>query len=226
LRRSLKRPAAFLDAFRAAGDGDFSATVELHDGRSIELHGNRLGHDVGVRAWYCRDVTARAGNDPTRSRLVEAIEAITDGFMLYDSSERLVLCNSAFRRLIDVEAATRPGVTLETAIRAGVEAGLFDLRGLRKEQYIREMLTRMRRGLGAREIRLASGRWLRILDRGTSDGGFVAILSDITGLKQRAQDQAAAAARGGGRTGDGPRRGSAGRGDRDAAGILHAVRPG
>jgi signal transduction histidine kinase len=194
LHRALKRPAAFLSALRAFGRGDFSGTVDLSDGRCVELHGNCLDH-ASSRAWYCRDVTPSATIDPDRSQLVEAIEAITDGFMCYDSSERLVLCNAAARGLIGVEAATRPGALLETAIRALVEAGIFDLQGIEPDRYICGVVALMREGLGVREVELASGRWLRIEDRRTSDGGFVAILADITKAKRRERDLAAAAER-------------------------------
>ncbi len=50
-------------------------------------------------------------------------------------------------------------------------------------------------GVGIRELRLASGKWLRIEDRATSDGGYVAIFSDITPLKCREEDLTSTARR-------------------------------
>ena len=43
-------------------------------------------------------------------RLREAIEAISEAFVLWDSGNRLVLCNSKYQRLHDLPAdAVRPG---------------------------------------------------------------------------------------------------------------------
>ncbi|HVJ56129.1 MAG TPA: PAS-domain containing protein [Aliidongia sp.] len=195
LRRSARSPAPFLDALRQAEGRDFSGVLDLADGRRIELKGNRLAFPAGSRAWFCREL-AKGGDDNVPSApLLEAIEASTDGFVLYDADERQVVCNTAFRRLVGVEAATRTGVRLEDAVRAAALAGKYDLRGIDPELYVARTVAMMREGAGVREIRLGSGGWVRMQDRRTSDGGFVATFTDITKLKRREEDLAQAARR-------------------------------
>src|SRR5262249_40718960 len=60
------------------------------------------------------DKLAAARDEAThwRSRLTEAIEAGSEGFALYDHDDRLVLCNSYFRRLYHpYEESIREGVS-------------------------------------------------------------------------------------------------------------------
>src|SRR6266550_2413358 len=60
----------------------------------------------------------------SRSRLLEAIESISEGFSLYDTHDRLVLCNSRYRELAN--AAPEPGLVgmpFEQVIRLIAERG-------------------------------------------------------------------------------------------------------
>jgi two-component system cell cycle sensor histidine kinase PleC len=116
-------------------------------------------------------------------RLREAIEAISEAFVLWDSSNRLVLCNSKYQRLhnlppdaIRVGAAygelaalgAPPLVDRETDVApGGAELGTGDARTY--------------------EARLADGRWLQVNERRTRDGGYVSVGTDITNLKEHEQ---------------------------------------
>jgi len=124
------------------------------------------------------------------SRLLDAIEAMTDGFILWDAQDRVVLCNSAFRNM-DPESymALRPGTRFVDIMRARVYAGKIPAARGREEEHIRERLDRHRNPTGEPIIqKLSSGQWVRIVERRTRDGGVVAIRSDITQL-QRHQDE-------------------------------------
>ncbi len=116
-------------------------------------------------------------------RLREAIEAISEAFVLWDSSNRLVLCNSKYQRLHNL-----PG----EAIRAG--AAYAELAALGAAPLVdRETIVDPSEpALGdgrARtyEARLADGRWLQVNERRTRDGGYVSVGTDITALKEHEQ---------------------------------------
>ena len=51
-----------------------------------------------------------------RQRLLEAIETISEGFALYDDQDRLILCNSHYRKLMRHDAGS--SVEMETSSRA------------------------------------------------------------------------------------------------------------
>ena len=118
-----------------------------------------------------REAEASATAD---QRLRDAIEAISEAFVLWDSSNRLVLCNSKYQRLHDLT---------DDAVGSG--ARYADLSTL-----IREAQPEIGRPVdGCRhsrtfEARLPDGRWLQVNERRTRDGGFVSVGTDITALKE------------------------------------------
>jgi two-component system cell cycle sensor histidine kinase PleC len=109
-------------------------------------------------------------------RLRDAVEAISEAFVLWDADNRLVLCNSKFRKFHDLSAdAVRPGATYAEIIAAG--------RPPRVTSHVTRECTD---GAGARtlEVQLSDGRWLQINERRTKDGGYVSVGTDISALKR------------------------------------------
>ncbi len=61
-----------------------------------------------------------------QTQLTEAIEAISEGFALYDAEDRLVICNQMYRDMYaGLDVAVVPGTTYETIIRKAVEMDLI-----------------------------------------------------------------------------------------------------
>ena len=120
-----------------------------------------------------------------RRLLIDAIECINEGFVLYDAQDRLVLCNSNF---VNAEPGLAdmmvPGRSFRSVLEAAVARGLPDLQGGDAEAWIEARLRRHRHPQGVTEYRFGD-RWVQIGERRTSDGGTVAIYSDITELKRR-----------------------------------------
>jgi PAS domain S-box-containing protein len=185
LRRQLKKhlgvedevPAA-LQRFMAAVDAayaDFDDDRAMLE-RSLELSSKELSE--------ARDKATEA-----RRRLVDAIESISEGFSLYDADDKLVIYNRRYR---DMHGAARvdvvnQGVSFETIVRSAVASGeIRDAKG-NVETWIAKRLARHRDPKGAHVLRRTDGRWIRINERKTFDGGTVAIYADITDLKQAEQ---------------------------------------
>jgi len=119
-------------------------------------------------------------------QLAAATEAIPDGFALFDERERLVACNAAYRALFDrIQDRLVPGETFEALLRASVQAGHFVINLDDQEAWITERLKQFRRADGKAEVGFSDGRWLRMLDRPTKDGGRVSFRVDITRTKSR-----------------------------------------
>ena len=119
-------------------------------------------------------------------RLRDAVEAISEAFVLWDDSNRLVLCNSKFRNLhaLSVEDAT-PGRRYHEVMGRG------ELPPVRREMPDVGRLTATARTF---EVELIDGRWLQVSERRTKDGGYVSVGTDITSLK-RHQDRLVASER-------------------------------
>jgi len=119
-------------------------------------------------------------------KLTEAIEALPEGFALYDGDDRLTLTNLPLRRLLGgLERHLRIGASYEELVRAGAKSGYFVDAAGRREAFVRERLALHAKSITSFEQPLADGTWLRIAERRTHDGGTVAIVSDITRQKTR-----------------------------------------
>lgn len=126
-------------------------------------------------------------------RFVEATEAVSVGIALFDPDDRLVLCNSRFREFYaDLADVCQPGVAFIDIVRAAIERHLIEGAEMAREPWIEERVARHRNPSGPVEYHLRDGRWLQISEHRTHDGGIISIYNDITSLKRREQELAAA----------------------------------
>lgn len=135
--------------------------------------------------------------------LLMAIDSIDDGFVLFDKDDRLVLANRKYKALVTKGSEIiKPGVQFETILRTLAENGNYvqphPTDGSQQtdpdadiEDQIRARLQAHRAG-GEMNQKLRDGRWLKLSERPTPDGGIVALRVDITELKE-AQEAAEAA---------------------------------
>jgi len=140
-----------------------------------------------------RDISARAAAESmaaeAQQRLVDALESISEAFVLYDSQDRITLFNQKFRDLHGAAAAVVTiGARFEDVARACAAQGLIPEANGRMQEWVRERCARHINPTGSFEMELADGRWLRISERRTGDGGIVGTLTEITEEKRREQE--------------------------------------
>ena len=129
---------------------------------------------------------AEAEAQRAQAQLSEAIEAISEGFALYDADDRLVVCNSRFKEMyaglaVEIQAGTQ----YETVLRAVAGTGIIPAALESCDAWVAERLERHRNPKGAFEQQRGGGMWLKISERRTADGGIVGVFTDITDLKDR-----------------------------------------
>lgn len=123
-----------------------------------------------------------------RNHLQNAIEALTDGVVIWDSEERLVAVNTAYGTMYpEVLELLEKGVSQDQILRASVERGAVPEALGREEEFIEEQHERYKMPSVDTNSR-PDGRSIQRLNLRTSDGGRVAVRIDIT----RAQQQLAA----------------------------------
>jgi len=131
---------------------------------------------------YARHLIQERAN--ARRQLVAAIESIEDGFVVYDSDDRLLLCNEKYRSYYRESADLFvPGATFESIIRRGVARGQYVEAAGREEEWIQERLADHADPKGAVEQQLPNGKWLRIAESKTADGYTVGLRIDVSELK-------------------------------------------
>jgi signal transduction histidine kinase/DNA-binding response OmpR family regulator len=120
-----------------------------------------------------------------RQLVIDAIECINEGFVLYDADDRLLLRNSNFvKQQSGLGDLMVPGMAYRDILEAALERGIVDLQGSEAEEWIEARLRQHRNPQGPLEYRFTD-RWVQIGERRTSDGGTVATYTDITEMKQR-----------------------------------------
>ncbi|MGB7949010.1 MAG: NahK/ErcS family hybrid sensor histidine kinase/response regulator [Candidatus Binatia bacterium] len=128
---------------------------------------------------------AKAQTETAQTRLMEAIESISEGFIQFDCEDKLVLWNSKFVELWPgIEAMARPGVPFEELSRWTVEQGLVSDFVGNTDEWLRLRLLSHRLPIEPLVVPLSTGRWLQITERTTQDGGTVGIYTDISEIKR------------------------------------------
>ncbi len=119
-------------------------------------------------------------------QLADAIESISEGFVLYDREHRLVLCNSRFRDFHpEIGHLLLPGTPFAEILRGSIAGKLDDMANGEIETWLAERLELGPTSSGSTEMRLSDGRWVRTAERRTADGGMVGVITDISALKQQ-----------------------------------------
>ena len=108
-------------------------------------------------------------------RLQDAIEALSEAFVLWDADNRLVLCNGKFLRLHGLpEEESLAGRSYDEIMEMGAQSAA--LARLPAPE-------RLESGARSYEAQLADERWLQLNERRTKDGGWVSVGTDITSHK-------------------------------------------
>ena len=108
----------------------------------------------------------------SHQRLIDAIESISDAFVLFDAERRVVLFNDKFRHIWrDVRVEIQTGITIQDIWDLGHASGLI------AETF--------EENIDSKVFRLCNGKWFQMSQRPTIDGGLVALYTDITELKAR-----------------------------------------
>ncbi len=132
------------------------------------------------------EVEARRQEVQARRQLINAIEAIDDGFALFNADETLVFANSRIRELSGScsHLLTKPGTTLTELAYANANTEFAGAGSVEIDRKVTDRLRQTRAGNFTLE-RAEGNKWLRVTDKRTQAGDIVSIRTDITNLVER-----------------------------------------
>ncbi len=134
-------------------------------------------HLVGIVFDISRQKMLDKLSSDAEVRLKDAIENISEAFVLWDTDSMLVLCNSKYQQFHSLPASVCvPGTHYNIVASASKEPVI--------KQYLPGQIND-KSGARSVEVQLGDGRWLQINERRTKDGGFVSVGTDITALKRQ-----------------------------------------
>ena len=170
-----------LDSARFKGAFDVSFRVPSANGKSIwiDMRGQALGERTplgfvrlnGVALDVSEERMAQLRAQRAEARLLDAINSVSDAFVLWDRRHRLLMWNSTFGETFSIDARF---------LRVGTPRELID-------QVMQIAVRRQQPAPDARdgvvEAELNNGRWIQISESRTLEGGRVLIGTDITAVK-------------------------------------------
>jgi signal transduction histidine kinase len=120
------------------------------------------------------------------NRFREAIECIPASLMLFDTDDRLVICNSASQNFFPgAKELLIPGSTFEDLLRADINSGFLWKTDLSVDDWVKDRVARHRIANTDVIGSLPDGRWIQVVERPTTDGGVIGIRINVTEVKQK-----------------------------------------
>ncbi|MEY4094244.1 MAG: hypothetical protein RLZZ53_1443 [Acidobacteriota bacterium] len=126
--------------------------------------------------------------------LIRAVNSMTDGFVLFDADDRIILCNEIYARMLEgfgnstFDASTMVGMHVEEIIRKQVESGqsIPPEYGGNVDGWVADRVKLHQRADGVPHVQqLKNGRWVQSIRHRMPDGCIVVLRSDITHFKER-----------------------------------------
>ncbi|MEM7710371.1 MAG: ATP-binding protein [Pseudomonadota bacterium] len=132
--------------------------------------------------------------DRARRRLWHALEAMRDGFAVFDVQGRLVAANTVYLQLFEADATIGPGSDAVQMFALAAEEGAFDIGELDPEEWAEAHRARWDEDvIDPLQLHHYDGRVIRVTDRRAPDGDVVSLAVDVTA--ETAQADALAEAR-------------------------------
>jgi len=156
--------------------------VEISAKPVFGVQGEYLGHR-GVTI----DRTREKAIQLAQASLFGAIESAPHGVVLWDPDDKLVICNSEFKRIFSIHADELvPGLPFRDFFDALYDSeGVYQRAGDREEAYKLEMERRLSKDNDTREFLRKDGRWFHAVSMKLPDGNTIGFRSDITDEKLR-----------------------------------------
>jgi two-component system, cell cycle sensor histidine kinase and response regulator CckA len=182
---------ADLDAHRPFRGVHYSVLTQSGARLHLTVSGKPVFDEAGMFCGYHGTATnvtdtveALQRAERAEARLRDAVDSISEGFVIYDRDDRLVLCNESYRKLYPQGADYMvPGASYEDIIRAGLARGNFSSALGHEEEWVAARMREHRELTGAVEQQLTDGRWVLISERRMNDGGTTGLRVDITAFK-------------------------------------------
>ena len=171
-----------LTGARIYGAFDVSFCIPNRNGRSawidarVRQAAGEAGPDgyqriIGVMLDVTEERTTQARAQAAENRLRDAIDSVSEAFILWDRGGRLLMCNKNYRAFFGLEPRLlKPGAPRETVNR-------YVRLAIKKQHVAPDGAP------GVREFEMHDGRWLQISERRTAEGGLVMTAADITAIK-------------------------------------------
>lgn len=178
-RYALRRDDGYYWHLSVSGNPLFDA-----DGKFLGYRGS--GRDITEEVAAEADMwAAKERAEQAEMMLRDAVDSISEGFVIYDRDDRLVLCNDVYRHLYPHNAQMlAPGVRFEDLLLSSLAAQYYPEAVGHEQEWAAEFLRDHRAADRLFEQQVFDGRWILVSERRMRNGGIAGLRMDITALKR------------------------------------------
>lgn len=182
MRKALTNAAmygAFDVSFRvpATAQGQRSLWIDARGQGFGKADADGYSRIIGVALDVTEERVAQARAQAAENRLRDAIESVSEAFVLWDRYGRLLMCNRNYRNVFSLDPKLlKPGA-------ARAEINRHAALAIKQDHAAPDGAK------GVREAELTDGRWIQISERRTAEGGLVMTASDITAIKSQEESR-------------------------------------
>jgi len=133
----------------------------------------------GVGTDITAQVEAERMASTLQQRLYDAINSLPHGFALFDADDRLILSNRQFH-LSPTGRLGDYGMSFEEIVRNAASGGIYHGEMGPSKEWIEQRLELHRSAPVEHEHLLSDGRWYRVAEFPTDEGGTVLLRTDVT----------------------------------------------
>ena len=186
-----------LDSHEPFRDFQFEIKIPGHPIQTIRSSGIPIFDTSGQFQGYrgtanniTEELSTRKRAQNIEHQFLEAIEVISDAFALYDSNDRLIICNNQYKTQFGVNILDiSQGDTFEHIVRYLAKCGIYGKQCEKLDRFIENRLAEHANPTGKAVVhRLSNGRWIVSKEFRTRAGGVVAIRTDVNELKNREEE--------------------------------------
>lgn len=127
---------------------------------------------------------ANLETEAARANLANAIEAVQEGFALFDADDLLVMCNSRFGMpMLDLQRDLVPGLAFEAYVQMVSKSPYLALpEGVSPQEWAQRRLKRHTDKHVIFNVRMAGDRWVQVSEHRMPNGGTVILQTDVTDI--------------------------------------------
>lgn len=190
---------ALMRRVEQGGDASGAAYAQFQRAVILEEEVRARTRDLGRALELLNESNAKLAQanletEAARANLTNAIETVQEGFALFNSDERLVMCNSRFgMHMPDIRDQMVPGLAFADYIRLVSQSNFLSLnQDETPEDWVARRMDRHTDSHVIFNVRMIWNRWVQVSEHRTPDGGTVILQTDVTDimrLERRERDR-------------------------------------
>jgi signal transduction histidine kinase len=161
----------------------FQTAILLED--KVKARTSDLEHTLeNLSEAYANLRDARDEAETAKQNLTAAIDAVSEGFALFDSDERLVMCNAPFRELMmDMSDYLLPGARFEDIAQGFSRSQHLGLAmGQSQDSWKTQRISHFRSPYATFTQSFSGDRWVQVSNKKMASGATVIFQTDITDM--------------------------------------------